>query len=138
MESESNDNWLARLSAEDWLVAAENELLHCQQALEKRGYRAGVTHARRAAGMACNAILRLAFDPSWGRSYMDHVIALAADERLPSGVRAAARLLVETPPAAPELVSLGKPNLSTLKAGQDIILWARTRVALIKSNGMAN
>ena len=138
LENKDNDNWLARLSAEELLAAAANELLHCQHVLERRNYRAGVTHARRAAGMACNAILRIAFDASWGRSYMDHVIALAEDLSVPETAREAARLLVETQPAPPELVTLGKPNLSALNAAQDILNLARLRVAEIKRHGVTN
>ncbi len=138
MDPLHNDNWLARLSAEDWLAAATNELVHCRQALERRGYRAGVTHARRAAGMACNGVLRVAFDASWGRSYMDHVVALAADERVPEPVRDAAQELVNTRPAPPELISLGKPDLRSLLAAETIIAWAHAHVAGLKHGVAAN
>lgn len=138
MDPQNNDNWLARLSADDWLAAATNELVHCRHALERRGYRAGVTHARRAAGMACNGVLRVAFDASWGRSYMDHVIALAADERVPQTVRDAAKELVNTRPAPPELISLGKPDLGSLLAAETIIAWARVHVAELMHATAAN
>lgn len=122
-------SWLERLSAADWLAAASNELGHAQRALEARAYRSGVTHARRAAGMACNAVLRVEPHEGWGRSYMDHVVALSHETELPEAVVHAGRLLVETKPAPPELVPLGKPDLTVLRAAEAVIAWAQQCVA---------
>ncbi|MCG5052607.1 MAG: hypothetical protein KA712_06575 [Myxococcales bacterium] len=133
MTPESGTEWLDRLSAEDWLAAAQNELAHSRAALERRGYRPGITHARRAAGMALNAVLRLAFDASWGRSYMDHVVAIAKDDQLPQVVKVAAQTLVQTPPAPPELVPLGRPDLGTWEAAAEIVGWARNRVQTLRA-----
>jgi hypothetical protein len=47
-------------------------------------------------------------------------------------VRAAARLLREIPPAAPELVSLGKPDRRALDAARRVLLWCRDRVAALR------
>ena len=94
-------HWLRRLTAPEWLAAADTELAHCQAALSRRAVRPGVTHARRAAGMAVNAVLVVREDPRFGRSYMEHVIALAADAAAPDEVRAAATLLRNTPAAPP-------------------------------------
>ena len=80
-------------------------------ALQRRAFRPGVTHARRAAGMAWNAVLTAHPDERSGRSYMEHVVALAADATEPDEIRAAAQRLRDTPPAPPELVTLGKPDL---------------------------
>ena len=118
-------HWLHRLDAAEWLAAAHTELEHCAEALGRRAFRPGVTHARRAAGMACNAVLIAEEHPAWGRSYMEHVAALAEEE---GPVREAARLLRDTPPAPPELVSLGKPDLRALEAARAIVEWAQTRV----------
>lgn len=131
-------DWLERLSAAEWIAAAENEIEHCRRALESRSYRAGVTHARRSAGMACNAVLRLAFNPAWGRSYMDHIFALADDPDAPARVRASARLLVDTRPVPPELVTLGKPDLSTLTAANEIISWAQEKVQAAQAEPSLN
>jgi hypothetical protein len=117
-------HWLHRLDAAEWLAAADTELRHCAEALARRAFRPGVTHARRAAGMACNAVLIVEDHPAWGRSYMEHVVALADEE---GPVREAARLLKETPPVAPELVTLGKPDLRALEAARAIVEWARAR-----------
>jgi hypothetical protein len=121
-------HWLHRLSAAEWLAAAGTELAHCEEALTRRAARPGVTHARRAAGMACNALLVIEPRPHWGRSYMEHVVALVDDATAPEAIRAAARLLRDTPPAPPALVQLGKPDLGALEAAQAIVAWATAAV----------
>ena len=157
-------HWLDRLTPREWLAAAEAELAHASEALARRAARPGVTHARRAAGMAWNAVLATAPDGAgraalvarFGRSYMEHVAALAAEPRpneesdgpvgeasdeapdealrgasddasaeIPDAVRAAARLLRDTPPAPPVLVQLGKPDLRACDAAQIIVAHAR-------------
>jgi HEPN domain-containing protein len=125
-------HWLHRLDAGEWLDAAATELAHCGEALGRRAFRPGVTHARRAAGMALNALLLAGERPRWGRSYMEHVAALADDETVPAEVRAAARLLRDTPPQAPQLIALGKPDLAPLEAARAITAWVR---AQLKANG---
>jgi len=125
-------HWLYRLSVDEWLAAAEHELALCEAALTRRAFRPGVTHARRAAGMAWNAVLVLNLDSDgerYGRSYMEHVAALAGDERAPDPIRAAARELRDTPPAPPTLITLGKPNLAPLQAAQQLVAYARQRTA---------
>ena len=124
-------HWLHRLTAEEWLAAADTELRHCEETLRRRAVRAGVTHARRAAGMAWNAVLaRLpAPDHKFGRSYMDHVVALAADDGASEEIRAAARALRETPAAPPQLIAIGKPDLTVLDQARRIVEYARLRAA---------
>ncbi|HSZ84198.1 MAG TPA: hypothetical protein VLA14_18060, partial [Polyangia bacterium] len=100
-------HWLYRLTPAEWLDAAETELGHAAEVFARRAARPGVTHARRAAGMAWNAVLAAAPDDAsmarFGRSYMEHVAALATATDAPAPVRAAAALLRDTPPAPPEL-----------------------------------
>ena len=126
-------HWLHRLDAAEWLAAAATELAHAEEKLSHRSVRAGVTHARRAAGMAWNAVLVTTPDERYGRSYMDHVVALAQtpddDASIPAAVRAAARLLRETPAAPPQLITLGKADLSALEAARTILEFARTKVS---------
>jgi HEPN domain-containing protein len=105
-------HWLHRLTAEEWLAAAATELAHAEAALARRAFRPGVTHARRAAGMAWNAVLVAHPDARAGRSYMEHVVALSSDGAVPEEIRAAASRLRDTPARPPELVTLGKPDLS--------------------------
>jgi hypothetical protein len=128
-------HWLRRLTPAEWLAAAETELAHCAETLARRAVRPGVTHARRAAGMAWNAVLAAAPDDAaadalvarFGRSYMEHVAALASAADAPDAVRAAAQLLRDTPPAPPALVTLtppGHPDLRALEAARTIVAYA--------------
>jgi HEPN domain-containing protein len=122
-------HWLHRLSAADWLAAAETELGHCREALVRRAVRPGVTHARRAAGMALNALLRRRSDSRYGRSYMEHVVALAGDAGAPAEARAAAELLRAIAPVPPALVRIGKPDLAALEAARAIVEYARAQLS---------
>ena len=128
-------HWLFRLTPAEWLAAADTELEHAQAALARRAFRPGVTHARRAAGMAWNAFMAAAPDAAaaepliarFGRSYMEHVTALAQDhhvehiEHVETALRQAAQLLRDTPPMPPELVTLGKPDLRVVDAARVIV-----------------
>jgi len=128
-------HWLNRLDAAEWLAAAATELAHAEEKLSRRALRPGVTHARRAAGMAWNAVLVTAPHEGdrYGRSYMEHVVAIAdapdGDLAIPADLRAAARLLRDTPPTPPALITIGKPDMSALEAAKTIVEFARARVA---------
>lgn len=126
-------HWLYRFTVEEWLAAAENELRLCAEALGRRAFRPGVTLARRAAGMAWNAVL-IAQPHEMnraGRSYMEHIAALADDGAAPDDLRAAARELRDTPPAAPTLIKLGAPsiNMAPLEAATRVVAHARQRAS---------
>jgi hypothetical protein len=131
-------HWLHRLTPVEWLAAADTELEHAAQALARRAVRPGITHARRAAGMAWNAVLADAPDAPteralvarFGRSYMDHVAALTSAIDVPDDVRAAAALLRDTPPLPPALITLGKPDLRALEAARAVVMHARARTGL--------
>jgi hypothetical protein len=125
-------DWLRRLTPAEWLSAATTEIDNAVAALSRRAARPGVTHARRAAGMAWNAVLVLAPEPRFGRSYMEHVVALAVDETAPADVRAAASILRDTPPLPPTLITLGKPDLRAADAARTILAYARARVATLE------
>ena len=126
-------DWLRRLTPAEWLAAAATEIEHAAEALARRAARPGVTYARRAAGMAWNAVLFLAPEGRFGRSYMEHVVALAGDEGVPDDVRAAAQLLRDTPPLPPALITLGKPDLRPADAARKILAHARARVATLEA-----
>ncbi|MEP6652500.1 MAG: hypothetical protein ABJA82_04025 [Myxococcales bacterium] len=127
-------HWLYRLTAEEWLASAETELQHCADSLRRRAFRPGITHARRAAGMAWNAVLLDTPDDRLGRSYMEHVTALANDQHMPEEPRLAAQYLRDTPPAPPALVTLGKTaaaaaaDLAPHAAARVLVDYARERV----------
>ena len=93
-----------------------------REALPSR--RTSLTHARRAAGMALNAVLvarregELEVTEIWGRSYLEHLRRLRPSTDpaeaapllgLPETVRAAAETLVRTPIMPPQgLVRLSR------------------------------
>ena len=83
--------------------------------------------------MAWNAVLALAEDASYGRSYMEHVVALAKDAGAPDDIRADAELLRDTPPLPPDLITLGKPDLRVLEAARRIAAHASARVAALRA-----
>lgn len=103
---EDASHWLYRLTAEQWLTAAENELRAAEQALSAKQQRSGVTYARRAAGMALNARLRSFPDASYGRSYMEHLQALHKDPAVSPELREAAGCLLNVS-LTQQLVTLG-------------------------------
>jgi HEPN domain-containing protein len=97
MPGRDPSHWLHRLDADEWLRAADNELQRAEDAFLRKQQRPGLAGARRAAGMAWNAVLVGVDDERYGRSYMDHLKAMAKDERVPEPVRAAAARLLEAP-----------------------------------------
>jgi len=103
---------LHRLTAPEWLAAAANELANADAAVARRATRVALTHARRSAGMAWNAVLVLHPDERAGRSYMEHVVALADDPAVPDEVRAAAQTLRQAAASPPALIPLGRPGVS--------------------------
>jgi hypothetical protein len=106
MPEKDPEHWLYRLTPTEWLTAAENELSLARMAFAHKQQRPAVAHARRAAGMALNALLWHQPDPAYGRSYMEHLQALCQDSVLSEELRAAATRLVKLP-MNQELVTLG-------------------------------
>lgn len=100
------DHWLRKLTAREWVQAGLGELRRASEAYRMRQPRAGHAGARRAAGMALNGALRVAPDESWGRSYMEHLVAVSRSDEVPGEVREAAALLLEAPAPGGALVAL--------------------------------
>jgi hypothetical protein len=128
MAGKDPSHWLYRFAPDEWLRAAENELRRAERALRERQRRAGVAGARRAAGMAWNAVLYLAADERYGRSYLEHLKALAVDGAVPEPVRIAAAALVAAP-LTTEVVSLGRGDTRLADSAHTILAHARERVA---------
>jgi hypothetical protein len=128
MPGRDPSHWLHRFDADEWLRAAANELVRAEDALVHKQQRPGVAGARRAAGMAWNAVLVGAEDESYGRSYMDHLHALEKDERVPAPVRDAARMLV-TAPLATNVIPLGRGDTRFCDAARVIVDAVRRRVS---------
>ena len=118
------EHWLHRYTAEEWLNAAMSELRATVDAMGRHDMRAGATGARRAAGMALNGALVLRPKASWGRTYVEHLQALAAEDGVPPAVGQAASALLEAQAQTGGVVMLQSPQ-----AGQGIIEAARTVMA---------
>lgn len=122
------DHWLHRLSPEEWMRAAVGEYESSVQAFAANQQRQGVASARRAAGMALNAVLCVAPDESWGRSYMDHLRAVTSSSGLPEGLRQAAASLVSASLDAPSLVRLGGLDAGSARAALTVLEWCASRL----------
>lgn len=120
-------HWLYKLSPDEWIRAALADLRRAEQAYQLNDARAGLTGAKRAAGMALNGALIVEPDEAWGRSYVDHVTALGRDAAVPARVREACRELTESaPPASSKLVTLRTSftDQRVLEAARDLIAHA--------------
>ena len=125
------DHWLFKFSPDEWINAALGELKRAEEAYAKHDVRAGLAGAKRAAGMALNGVLILHPNEAWGRSYVDHVEALAKDETAPEPVRVACKTLLES--AAPGSVLVGlrtkSADVKIIDAAKDVMAHA---YALVK------
>jgi HEPN domain-containing protein len=117
-------HWLHRFDADEWLRAAENELRNAEAALLRKQQRPGVTQARRAAGMAWNAVLVGHENDAYGRSYMDHLRALKGDTAIAEPVRQAAAMLLEAP-LATNVIPIGRGDTRLTDQAQIILDEAR-------------
>lgn len=125
------DHWLYRFTADEWLRAARNEEAQADAAMVARQQRKGVANARRAAGMALNAVLVGEFRESWGRSYMDHLKAITADSEVPKQVQTAAKTLLATPLGGQILTQigqLGRSKSAVVLAAGTVIDWAEAEL----------
>ena len=113
--------------AAEWLAAAATELAHARggAGAPRRPPRRDARAARRRHGLERGAGRRAPVDDRYGRSYMEHVVALAQAPRrrrggIPDDVRAAARLLRDTPAPPPDLITIGKPDMAPLERARAI------------------
>lgn len=108
MRHRDPDHWLHKFTPREWMRAATAELSRAKAAFATGQRRAGLAGCRRAAGMAFNGALAAADEPldHYGRSFMDHLVALQDDSEAPSEVREAARRLVQSPMPGGPLVAL--------------------------------
>lgn len=130
------DHWLYRLSSEEWLRVARKEEAQADAAMIASSQRKGVANARRAAGMALNAVLVVDFRESWGRSYMDHLKAVVSDENVPKEVQLAAKTLLATPLGGQILTQigqLGRSQSAVVVAAGKVIDWAERELARLSA-----
>lgn len=121
------NHWLFKFSPDEWIRAAMGELRRTEEAYAQKNARAGLAGARRAAGMALNAALIVEPNDAWGRSYMDHLLALKGPEAtVPDAVRRACAVLVDTPLPGGELVALrtGSADTKVVEAARDVMAHA--------------
>jgi HEPN domain-containing protein len=120
-------DWLRRLAPDEWIHAAMGELRRAESAYASGDARGGAAGVKRAAGMALNAALIVEPDERWGRSYVEHVTALAADESVPEAVRQACRAVLDAKgPSSGGVVSLRTPrgHEAVVDAARDVIAHA--------------
>lgn len=121
-------HWLHRLTPDDWMRAAIGEYEASVRALTEKRHRQGVSLARRAAGMGLNAVLCIAPDETWGRSYMEHLSAAKDAPSVPAPVREAIQSLVDASLDAPALVRLGPGDPGAAKAALTVLEWCASRI----------
>lgn len=111
--SSAGPEWLTRLTPEAWIRQGLAELSRAERLLQAHDRTASVLSLRRAAGMALNGALCVSFR-DWGRTYVEHVRAIATDEAVPSSVQQAAQLLMAVPlEREPNVVRLTPPSEGT-------------------------
>lgn len=122
-------HWLLKLSPDEWIRAGLSELDRAKAAYDANNPRAGLAGAKRAAGMALNGALIVEPDEGWGRTYVDHIAALARDASVPERVREACRELTGASAPAGGAAKLITLRTSTqehriLEAARDVIAHA--------------
>jgi hypothetical protein len=124
--SRDPDHWLFRYSPDEWIRAALGELARARKASERGDARGCAAGVKRAAGMALNAALIVEPEERWGRTYVEHVEALAGDPKVPEAVRMAARAVLAAGVAEDGIVRLGTPRTRTapVEAAHDVIAHA--------------
>jgi HEPN domain-containing protein len=131
-------HWLFKLSPDEWIRSAMGELRRAEEAYKRKNGRAGLAGARRAAGMALNGLLIVHPNEGWGRSYMDHLLALKREEveSTPARIREACAILLDTPLPGGELVAIRTTNADerVLEAARDVVAHA---YAMVKRSGEA-
>jgi HEPN domain-containing protein len=121
-----DESWLRKFSPDEWISAAMGELRRAEQAYARSDARAGLAGCKRAAGMALNGALIVEPNAAWGRTYVEHVAALAKEDKVPEAVRAACKVLVETRPPSGDILSLRSKagDEKVLEAARDVIAHA--------------
>ncbi len=122
-------DWLRKMSPAEWVSAALTEARRAERAYHDKQAKAGLACARRAAGMALHAVLLLETKDGWGRSFVDHLRGLRGDPQVPEAVRVSCKLLLDTQPPGPSVISLRSPAADhrVVEAARDVIAHAYAR-----------
>lgn len=120
-------HWLFKLSPDEWIRAGLADVRRAEEAYRANNPRGGLAGAKRAAGMALNGALIVEPNELWGRTYVEHLTALARDTNVPARVSAACHELLETAmPGPAKLVTLRTSSAEqrVLEAARDVIAHA--------------
>jgi hypothetical protein len=122
-------DWLRKMSPAEWVTAALAEARRAERAYKERQAKAGLASARRAAGMALNAVLLVEPQTGWGRSFVDHLRGLLSDDQAPTAVRASCKYLLDTQPPGPGVITLRSTSVDAkvVEAAKDVIAHAYAR-----------
>ena len=122
-------DWLRKMSPAEWVTAALEEARRAERAYKEQQAKAGLASARRAAGMALNTVLLLEKKDGWGRSFVDHLRGLLGDAAAPEAVRVSCKLLLDTQPPGPAVISLRSHagDHRVVEAARDVIAHAYAR-----------
>jgi HEPN domain-containing protein len=120
------EEWLTKLSPNEWISAALGELSRAEKAYARSDVRAAIVGCKRAAGMALNGALSVEPNAGWGRTYVEHVEALAKDASVPEAVRASCKVVLEATPPTSVLATLRTKSGDTkvVEAARDVIAHA--------------
>ena len=129
-------HWLLKYAPSEWIRVGMSELHRAEAAYQARDIAGGLACAKRAAGMALNAALVVEPNDKWGRSYVDHVIALGNDASVPQAVRDACAVLLATHVGPSDIIRLRSPrgDEKVLEAARDVIAHAYFLVAKHEAN----
>lgn len=136
MSTEGDDDyaWLYRFTPREWIRASITELSKARSGAEQRDAKGLLAGCRRAAGVAINGMLSLARPPDarYGRTYMEHLAALASDDTAPDEARAAAEKLLREPVPGGAVVLLRTPRRdeALLEAAETVMAHAYAMVIL--------
>jgi hypothetical protein len=119
-------DWLRKLSPDEWVRAALGEVARASPRANASSARGGIAGCKRAAGMALNGALIVEPRDDWGRTYVEHVAALARDAQAPEAVRAACAKVIEARPPSGAIVALRTPgaHAGIVEATKDVIAHA--------------
>jgi HEPN domain-containing protein len=119
-------HWLNKFSPDEWIHASLAELRRAEERVKANDLTAGLAGCKRAAGMALNGALIVEPNESWGRSFVDHVSALARDESVPLRVREACQELVASRAPGSDILMLRSPRTDErlLAAARDVMAHA--------------
>jgi HEPN domain-containing protein len=131
-------HWLLRHTSDEWIGAALGELRRAEEAYARADARAGIAGCKRAAGMALNAVLVDAPNETWGRTYVEHVAALAREpDGVPDAVRTACRVLLDAQPPSSDLLALRSRagDARVVEAARDVM--AHAYAVVVRTAGRA-